>query len=164
MGRLRKPEGQRQGHRKPRHFELVKRADIPFPPTGLLKVTSERWVSVWKSAVAALWDDRADMAAIERLFRLYDERERAYRWLRKQRLTAGSKGQPRLSPLASYVDMLDKRIEALEDRLGLSPRGRLQLGTGLADLRGRLDALNAGLEVEAAEDPRLTEETGSSST
>lgn len=71
------------------------------------------------------------MGAVQRLFDLYDERERAYRGFAKQRFVLGSKGQQVLNPLGRLVAAFDGEIRQLEDRLGFSPASRLRLGLEL---------------------------------
>lgn len=92
-----------------------------------------------------------------RLFQLYDERDRAYRAIRAGgRLGVGSQGQTALAPLVKYIAQLDSSIVVLEDRLGLSPRARLQLGLAVIDTQRGLDSLDIDLD-ETTEDPRARE-------
>ena len=151
--RLRKGPKQRPYH----GLHVVKREEIPSPPAGLLRVTCETWCAYWRSDLAKLWSD-TDEAAVVRLFRCYDERERAYRALCKKRIALGSKMQPVMSPLVAYVNQLDGTILNLEDRLGLNPKARLALGVQLGDARRSLDELNAAVVEEQGqdqEDPRI---------
>lgn len=74
-----------------------------------------------------------DAAALERLFDLYDERERAYQDFRKQRFVKGSQGQDVLNPLGRLITSLDNEIRQLEDRYGFSPRSRMNLGLELEE-------------------------------
>lgn len=144
---------------------------VPPAPTGLLNVTKDRWSTFWRSPPARLVLS-SDGFALERLFRLYDERERSYRTVRApardaegrvirgrgSRLVEGSKGQPRLNPLLTVIPTLDAEIRALEDRFGLTPLARLRLGVTFGEAATSLDALNAQLEddEEPDADPRLT--------
>lgn len=102
------------------------------------------------------------MPVITRLFTRYDERERAYRAVRKQgRVTTGSQGQVVAHPLLKYIDACDAEIRQLEDRLGLSPRGMAQLGANFAAAQKTLDDLNKSLDDTDVDgnghddDPRL---------
>lgn len=132
-------------------------------PAGLLKVTSARWDVYWNSELARATRE-AHIPIVERLFFRYDERERAYRTVRKQgRVTKGSQGQIVVHPLLKYIDACDAEIRQLEDRLGLSPRGMAQLGSNFAAVKKSLDDVNSSLEKDDdatdddsdGEDPRL---------
>ena len=151
--RLRKGPKQRPYH----GLHIVKREEIPSPPARLLKVMRETWYAYWRSDLAKLWTE-TDEAAVVRLFKCYDERERVYRALRNGgRFALGSKRQPVMSPLVAYINQLDGTILNLEDRLGLNPKARLALGVQLGDAHRSLDELNAesgALESEE-KDPRI---------
>ena len=114
----------------------------PAPPTGLLQASQAAWVRLWASPLASTFTE-SDVPALERLFQLRDERARAFRAARRQRLVAGSTGQPRLSPLVTYVATLDAETRHLEDRFGLTPRARLTLGIQLGEAHRSLGELNA---------------------
>lgn len=95
----------------------------------------------------------AHIPIVERLFQRYDERERAYRTVRKQgRVATGSQGQVVAHPLLKYIDSCDAEIRQLEDRLGLSPRGMAQLGNHFAQAQRSLDDLNSTLETDIPDD------------
>ena len=113
----------------------------PAPPSGLLKATVARWEAYWASPVAAAADRVTDLPALERLFRSYDEVERAGRAFRRERIVAGSTGQPTLNPLGRYIAQLTTEITGLEDRLGLTPKARLALGIQLGEARRSLNDL-----------------------
>jgi phage terminase small subunit len=139
-----KPEHKRQGHRTRPSLAVVPPSpavDVPSPPSGLLKVTTGRWEAFWSSPVASAADPVSDLPAIERLFRAYDEVERAGRAFRKQRIVPGSTGQPTLNPLGKYIAQLTTEITGLEDRLGLTPKARLALGIQLGEARRSLNDL-----------------------
>ena len=129
------------------------RPEIPVTPKSLLKVTKERWATYWNSDVAIVATE-ADYPTVERLHRRYDERERAFREVRKAgRLAIGSQGQQVLHPLLKYIDQCEQEIRALEDRLGLSPHARLRMGATMAGAKRTLDDANQNLEVDH-DDPR----------
>lgn len=131
--------------------------EVPEPPDGLLAKTRRRWHEFWNSDLANAVDAVADIQALERLFELYDERERMSRAFRKQRFVDGSMGQPVLNPASRLVGQLDVEIRQLEDRFGKSPKSRLALGVSAAGLQRNLDALNASLLAgDDEDDPRLT--------
>lgn len=136
---------------------VVHNGDVaaPEPPTGWLKATRERWTAFWGSELAAVVDPSTDTAALERLFGFYDEIERATRAIRTERFVEGSQGQPRLNPAAKYLIDLEAAVRALEDRFGMTPRARLQLGIDFATAQRSLAKLNEAFEVPDMPDPRL---------
>ena len=151
-GPMPKPAGRRQRRNakgmKVGGGRLLLAGDTPKPPTGLLAATRKQWAKYWESPVAEAIDRGSDMPALERLFRLYDERLRAYRGYRKERLVEGSQGQPVLNPLANVIEKCDKEIRALEDRLGLNPKSRLQLGITMTEAKRTLEDMNRDLEPD----------------
>lgn len=127
----------------------------PPPHPGrrkLLKVTVEAWSTFWQSDLAALVND-ADRPALDRLFRMYDQRERFDRLLLAEPFTTGSTGQLVTNPAAKEVASLDGRIRDLEDRFGLTPKARLQLGITLGAAAKSLDDLNRGFAHDLDDDP-----------
>lgn len=132
--------------------------EAPLPPPGLLKVTRDAWDAFWTSPLVQVIVPATDLPALSRLWSLYDERARMYRTIAKARMVLGSKGQPRANPLYGQMSSLDSSIVQLEDRFGLSPRSRLQLGVILGDAARSLSDLNADLDAEDEDDlpdPRL---------
>jgi P27 family predicted phage terminase small subunit len=93
--------------------------------------TKARWKAFWASDAARVLAPAVDAAAVQRLFDLYDERERAYRGFAKARFVEGSQGQQVLNPMGRLVAAFDGEIRQLEDRLGFSPASRLRLGLEL---------------------------------
>ena len=128
-------------------------ATTPKPPHGLLKATKEYWENYWKSKLSQSVD-ASDMPAIIRLFTMMDERERAYRAYKKERLVLGSQGQMVLNPLAKVMGSLDAEIRQMEDRLGLTPKARAQLGISFTEAVKSMSQLNAALDVDDEVDPR----------
>ena len=141
--------------------------EVPGPPKDLLKRTRDLWEAFWGSPLAALVDRASDRAALERLFGLYDERERSMRAVKKEgRLVLGSQGQSVLSPLIRYASECEKEIRQLEDRFGLTPMARLKLGVRFGQAAQSLDSLNDSLihgDDEEETDPRLEVIDGSAS-
>lgn len=141
----------------------VERPALPSTLGGVkpLATTVEAWDRLWSSDVVNVVDLRSDIEAVIRWAALLDERERTFRAFRKQRIVEGSQGQPTLSPLWQVIRSCDTELRALEDRIGLSPKARLQLGITYAEAGRSLDELNRMLEDdhgdvdEAAADPRL---------
>lgn len=150
-----KPAAKRQRRNRQPALAVVPEREIPKAPKRMLGVTRDRWVTYWESDVAKV-SQPAHLPIIERLFIRYDERERAYRLVRKEgRLTIGSQGQPVQHPMLKYIDDCDKEIRQLEDRLGLSPRAMLQMGTTFQDMLKSFEDRNRSLEADDDEDPRL---------
>lgn len=135
------------------------RAKVPPAPAGLSSAIRAVWQTFWASPLAQHVID-TDVAALRRLFRLYEQRERYIEMAADNTLSLGSTGQLTLHPLVKQVDVLDAKILALEDRYGLSPMSRLKLqvtlgdaGKSLADLNKALAATGDSSEAEP-DDPR----------
>ena len=151
------PPARRQRRNKRWGPALVSDAQVrvPDPPRELLAVTRRLWESYWTSPLIGVVQVETDLPAIQRMFTLYDERERAYRGYRKARLVAGSRGQVALSPLGKQMLAMDAEIRQLEDRFGCTPKSRAQLGLKLAEAQRTLEDLNRDVEVDWQDDPRL---------
>jgi P27 family predicted phage terminase small subunit len=133
-------------------LETATRTRAPSVPPGLLKKTKERWAAFWKSDYVRTVRDE-HLPALERLFVLYDESERAMRAVKRKRMVKGSQGQPVQNPLLKYVESCNKEIRALEDRFGLTPGAMQRLG-GAAEFGQSLDEMNRELAEDVDEDPR----------
>lgn len=143
--------------------------DVAVPPANRkwLKATKQTWVDFWSSSISAAVEN-ADRAVVLRLFELRDRQARA--WLRydKQPYVDGSMGQPRANPALADAMSLEKAIIALEDRLGLSPKARAQLGVtfGQAQLsaaelnRMALESGETGGDGDQVVDAELLDEWG----
>ena len=154
MAPPRKDPARRQRRNRKPHLTLAKEtARAPAVPDGLLKKTRDQWLSYWKSDASGVVLPE-HMPAIERLFMLYDEWERAARAIRRKRMVKGSQGQPVQNPLIKYMDSCSKEIRALEDRFGLTP-GAMQKMGGMTELGKSLDDMNRELDVDDDQDPRL---------
>ncbi len=150
-GPMPKPAPRRQRQNRPALITLPSRPNVaPDAPDGLLMASRAAWDALWQSPVASTYLP-SDLPALRRLFALIDERERAFRVARKQRMTEGHKGQPVLNPALRYVGDLDAEIRQLEDRFGLTPRARMQLGVAFGEAHRSLDAMNAEF-LEATND------------
>lgn len=138
------------------------KSDTPDADPGWMQQTCDAWSTYWASNVAASLD--GDEASVLR--RLFDMRDRQARaWIRydESPYVDGSKGQPVANPALADALSLERAILALEDRLGLSPKARANLGIAFgqaaltaADLnRMALEAAGAGdddvIEVEGWE-------------
>jgi P27 family predicted phage terminase small subunit len=151
----------RRQRRNRRDLVIVPSDPAPTPPapSGLLAASTRAWSTLWGSPLASAFLP-SDLPALSRLFELRDERVRAFRAARKARVVQGSKGQPVLSPMVGYVASLDAEIRNLEDRFGLTPRARLQLGVTFGEAHRSLADVNASFleddrHEDDVEDPRL---------
>jgi P27 family predicted phage terminase small subunit len=125
---------------------------------GMLEVTRKSWNAFWASKLAQRVVATTDLPALRRLFSLYDERERALRAYRRERLVVGSTGQPVINPMAKVMVALDTEIRALEDRFGLSPAARIRLGIALGEAKKTLEDMNRGLDEDGDEKPETEED------
>ncbi len=158
MPRLPKPSPLRQ-NRERRDVGLVALdgglALAPEPTPGWLAVTKADWTALWTSPLVSALLPITDEATVRRLYGLRDERERMMRGIRRARIVLGSRGQPRANPLYAQVASFDAEIRQLEDRVGLSPRARLQLGISLGEavrsLADIADAIDGDSDAAAAD-------------
>ena len=141
----------------------VAEASIPPAPTHLSDRWKAGWATFWSSPFAQLVAP-AQHPAVERLFGLYDERERMDAFIRAEPMVAGSQGQPVVNPMYRQRTAADAEIRQLEDRLGLNPRSGLQLGIQFSEAARSLEELNARIAYAASieqadeEDPRRVSE------
>jgi P27 family predicted phage terminase small subunit len=144
---LRKPAGERQ-NRITKDVVVPLKAGlsvVPVSDAGWREGTVERWGEFWSSKLAANVEV-SDHGALRRLFRLYDEIDRMWEAVEETgRVVEGSQGQPRPNPLFKQIETFQAEARNLEDRFGLSPKSRLQLGITFADAHLSLAALNERL-------------------
>ena len=160
MPNPRKPAERRQRHgTADLHVIAGGQVEVPDPPENMLPATREWWDELWSSDIRQAWE-KSDWPALRRLAEMYDERERALQGYRQQRLVEGSTGQPVLNPLWKLVEGLDKEIRQLEDRFGLSPKARLQLGITFGQAQTSMQALMAAMTDGEPDDP-FADEAGS---
>ena len=138
-----KPQSQRQ-RRNAGGLTIVPGRTLsvaPSPPDGLLPEIEAAWHGYWTSEMAQLVTTQTDLPGLRRLFRYYDDQERAWAIYRANPEVVGSRGQTRISHFARHVRELEPLISALEDRYGLSPRSRLELGVTFGDAARSLEDL-----------------------
>lgn len=142
--------------------ELRHRCDLHVPPlpTGIrFQATKVRWREMWRSDVSGHWDERAHMGALTRYILLHDQWHWARAAVRKEPTVEGSKGQPRINPLAAELPKIEVMMGRLEDQLGLTPLAALRLGWvgGAAGGERSIEALNASLnaigDIDPSEEP-----------
>ena len=135
---------------------------IPTPPAHL----TERWVKAWEIFWASPFAQVVQPAqhpALERLFSMYEERERMDVYLREEPMSVGSQGQKILNPMYRQRSAVDAEIRQLEDRFGLHPKAGLQLGIVYGEAARSLEELNARItnatiaEANSEADPRYIE-------
>ena len=151
----RKPADRRQGRATADVGLVPVEASSRVTPTADLswrESTTEHWVGFWSSPLASQVEP-SDVPALRRLFWLYDELGRMREALEETgRVVAGSQGQPRPNPLYKQISELQSEARQLEDRFGLSPRSRLQLGIALGAAHASLDSLNERLAAKMSDD------------
>lgn len=154
-----KPADRAQGHRG--HELTLVQGDnapvkVPRPPKGLAPEVRRAWAAYWRSPMATLAQE-VDRPAIARLFRLYDQHERAMAALNVALVVKGSQGQLRVNPVADYVSKLDTQILRLENEFGLTPMSRARLGLTIAQGQLTVEELNrvASEHGSKDEDPRI---------
>ena len=165
----RKPASERQ-NRETRDLGLVRLATAGVPtapkPAGkpMLKRSLDSWTAFWSSDVAGCVTD-ADRPALERLWSLYDMRERMLRVFLRTPFEKGSMDQVIVHPAAKEMASLDKRILPLEHDFGITPAGRLHLGIAFGAAAKSLEDMNARFDSddgsEEDDDPRLRAIEGS---
>ena len=166
-GRRQRASGTTQGHQPQGLRRTAVRlrlepapAVTPAPPRALdgeselLPEVRELWAELWRSPVAGAVDLRADAARLRRLFQAIDERLIVSAAVARNRLVAGSRGQPRLNPLVAYEAQLTREIERAMEHFGMTPLARFRLGIeagdaahALARMRERLDRVAARAQL-----------------
>lgn len=142
--------------------EIEEAPRIPPASRSWLRKTKDSWERYWSSPARFVTVESLDMDTLERLWDLYDERERAQRELRKARVVIGSTGQQRASPFYTIISRLDAEIRQLEDRVAKSMKSRLTLGmrVGSGDRTDEPEPSDTAPEPESyddgtGQDPRL---------
>lgn len=111
------------------------------PEAGWLKATKDGWVAFWSADLAGAIDG-ADVPVIRRLFGMRDVQARAFARWKKKPYVDGSQGQPVKNPAFDEAMVLERAIVQLEDRLGLSPKARANLGIAIGQARMTAAELN----------------------
>lgn len=176
------PAARKPGER--RQNRATKDTVVELVPGGLVVPDApDRWLPETVGEWDAFWSD-AELVSIVResqrpaLVRLFDWRDRLRRaWaladtLREaigdEHFTAGSTGQVKANPMYERAEkaeasalQIEGRVEALEDRFGLTPQSMLKLGVdfqkrqGLeARNRAMSEALSGSARSAPADDPR----------
>ena len=106
---------------------------VPAAPEGLTGELPAMWADLWASPLAAVFDPVTDVPGLSRLFRLYADIARIKELFDGEELATGSQGQLILHPYAKLLATWDAEARALEDRYGMNPKARLQLGISLGN-------------------------------
>ena len=139
-----------------------------------LMATREDWLALWKSELSSEITV-TDYPALLRLFGWRDEQRRCRKRASHCRKEAeknpfieGSKGQPVLNPMfdiaskdESMAIAIEAKVVALEDRLAMSPKARLNIGVTqqrgvslTAQNQALAWAISEGIKNGAKKDPR----------
>jgi phage terminase small subunit len=136
---------------------------IPTPPAHLTERWVKSWEIFWASPFAQVVQP-AQYPALERLFSMYEERDRMDVYLREEPMSVGSQGQKILNPMYRQRTAVDAEIRQLEDRFGLHPKAGLQLGIVYGEAARSLEELNARItnatiaEANNESDPRYVDQ------
>jgi hypothetical protein len=93
----------------------------------------EAWTTYFMSPLSQAVTLPTDMPALRRLFLYYEDIEASQQKYLDSPVWSGSTGQDKISPFARHVAELEGAVRALEDRFGLSPKARMELGVTLGD-------------------------------
>jgi P27 family predicted phage terminase small subunit len=126
----------------------IRGSEAPKPRPGWLKVTTEAFAAYWDDSISGILTPAA-VPVVMRYYSLLDEWHRALREVRRQRVTVGSMGQPRVNPSSGYLLGLEDRLQRLEGELGLSPAARSRLRFEEATTTATLDRLFCRARGEA---------------
>jgi hypothetical protein len=136
---------------------------VPTPPAHLTERWVKSWEVFWASPFAQVVQP-AQYPALERLFSMYEERDRMDVYLREEPMSVGSQGQKILNPMYRQRTAVDAEIRQLEDRFGLHPKAGLQLGIVYGEAARSLEELNARItnatiaEANNESDPRYVDQ------
>lgn len=134
MAPPRKRPDQRQDNREGRRLTVLAggRNAGDRPPAGRSwrKAVTEAWDAFWAGDAAEVVQPEHHHA-VRRLFDLRDLQARAFEQYRKRPFVDGSMGQPVTNPAFADAMKLEAAIVALEDRFGLTPKARANLGVAI---------------------------------
>lgn len=173
----RKPPSKRQGHQTDDVVvELVQPAEVPEPDPDWLPRVAEEWAAFWADDELVSIVRPALRPALVRLFAWRDKMLRSWaeadafrEAIGDDHLVDGSTGQQVANPLYALADKAEQRalsaeskIQALEDRFGLTPGALFKLGVdfqrreGLAAANARVQEALGGSSAgsASADDPR----------
>lgn len=126
---------------------------VPDPPGGVRGWIVDWWVGFFDSDLARMVYKDTDLPALTRLANLYEVRDMSMEFGMLDPLVAGGNGQVAEHPMLRALARYDSAIDRLEDRFGLTPRARLNLGLQLVSATKQLEDLSDPGVVEGP-DPR----------
>lgn len=119
---------------------------IPIPPrpAHLGARGAALWTELWEAGGSA-YHPPTDRFIIERYCSLHDRRHELLSIVEKDgMISVGSQGQDVLHPAVRALDITEKELKSLEDRLGLNPEARARLGIATIEHKSKLDAFLEG--------------------
>jgi hypothetical protein len=133
MAPPRKRSDQRQDNRQARELVVLAGGagvSVPQARDEWRDEMRTAWDEFWSSDVAQAIEVE-HLPALRRLFEMRDLQSRAWERYRAQPYVDGSMGQPVTNPAFAEATKLESACVALEDRLGLSPKARANLGIAI---------------------------------
>lgn len=100
---------------------------FPLRDTQGRRRARDYWRRYWQSPVSAAVDLNADGEALRRWMEAIDEVDRLLPVCQASPLIKGSMGQLVMNPLFRRLSELNRIIEGMEDRFGVTPRSRFRL-------------------------------------
>jgi len=131
--------------------ELLPEREIPKARENWLPQVVEMWDEYWNSDVAFAATESAQPG----IYTLFDLRDQYIRMMVRfqdkpiERTGTGTK----LNPVFTAIDKLVTKILHLEDRYGLNPRSRIQLGIAMGQQQLTVAELNRMAENKEKETP-----------
>ena len=100
----------------------------PPPPEGIRAELVTWWNAYFQSDIARAVYRSSDLPALERLVSLYELRAVAFELGVAEPIVRGGNNQKTENPMLKALTRYDADITQLEDRFGLTPRARVNLG------------------------------------
>lgn len=119
---------------------------IPIPPAKLRKAAKDAWVAFWRSPMASLVNDDADLDALRDWAWLISERDRLRPMVHDTPLVPGSMGQLVANPIAALVKDYTRQIDRYREQFGMTPLSRMRLGIAVGEAHNVLSDLSASLD------------------
>lgn len=126
------------------------------PPEGLSERVEQWWYKYVTSDLARTTVQESDLPALRRLATLYMLRDSLFEGGMDSLVVRGGNGQLTMDPRIKQMASVDSAIDRLEDRFGLSPRARVNLGIQIVSGRKSLEdmSLASPEELSLEVDPK----------
>lgn len=100
-------------------------------PSGMMKAGKDAWDRAWETTTVR----RSDYDSIMMMCRLTDERAAIERERKKKPMLISINNDTNvvLNPLTRRLEAIDKQLESLYDKLGMTPLGRAKIGEAAAE-------------------------------